>query len=780
MKKKSLFIYAVLLLLAVTATYSNHFHNGFHFDDYHSIVENAYIRNIKNIPLFFKDGTTSSVLPQNQAYRPIVETSLALDYKLGNGYNLFYFHISTFILFLIQGLLMLLFFKKLLNLSSSNKNIGYVALFAMAWYMLHPATAETVNYIIARADIQSTLAVVAGFVLYQYSPFCKKTFIYLIPVGIGILAKPPAVMFAPLLFFYVLLFEEDLSLIDIFKRTHFKHLWSSIIKSLPAFIFCALLYLLVSKFTPNTWEAGGNSSIHYLITQPYVILHYFCTFFWPTGLSADSDWGILPSIWNIHFFAGCLFLLLMFAIAFYTSKTALLRPITFGILWFFIALAPTSSIIPLGEVLNDHRMFFPFVGLVISVSWTLGLLVIKLTQNPTSMAGKYKGLILLPVLILLCTCAYGTYKRNAVWHTEESLWFNVTVKSPKNGRGLMNYGLIKVDEGKYAEAEMYFNKAMQLLPAYSFIYVNMGVLKERMGDITNAESYYLQGIALSDTYPSHFFFYGKFLYYQARFIEAQVMLQKAIALSNSYLQPRLLLMKTYESLGEWNELKKLANSTLQIAPGNEDALTALEDSEKRKSKAEVEADKVKLAPTAEKYLALSLDYYQEGKYEQCIAAAEEAIKLKNNYAEAYNNIGCAYNALNQFDKAVEVLNMAIALKPGYWLAKNNLAVAKNHHNPPGQMITIARQTAEDYLNQSLLYFNQKQYELCIAACESALAIKPDYDLAYNNLCATYNKLGMWNNAIEMAEKGLKINPHNLMLRNNLDEAIKGKQQDQKK
>jgi tetratricopeptide (TPR) repeat protein len=779
-KKKSLLIYTVLLLLAVTATYSNHFHNGFHFDDYHSIVENAYIRNIKNIPLFFKEGSTSSILPQNQAYRPVAETSLAIDYKLGNGYNLFYFHLSTFILFLVQGLLMLLFFNKLLSLSSSNKNIGYVALFATAWYMFHPANAETVNYIIARADVQSTLAVVAGFVLYVYSPFCRKTYIYLIPVGLGALAKPPAVMFAPLLFFYILLFEEKISLFDIFKKVNLNQLWNSIKKSLPAFIFCALFYLLIDKFTPKTWEAGGNSPIQYLITQPYVILHYFFTFFWPTGLSADSDWGVLPNIWDARFFIGCFFILLMFSVAFYTSKTALLRPISFGILWFFIALAPTSSIIPLGEVLNDHRMFFPFVGLAISVSWVIGLVVFKLIQNPTSMAEKYKGLILLPVLILLCTCAYGTYKRNSVWHTEESLWFNVTVKSPKNGRGLMNYGIIKVDEGKYAEAENYFNKAMQLLPTYSFIYANKAVLKEKTGDNANAETYYLQSIELGNNYPSHFFLYGQFLYYQARFIEAQVMLQKAITLSNSYLPPRLLLMKTYESLGEWDELKKLANSTLQIAPGNEDALISLDDSKKRKSKAEVEADKVKMTPTAEKYLALSLDYYQEGKYEQCIVAAEEAIKLKNNYAEAYNNIGCAYNALNQFDKAVEVLNMAIALKPGYWLAKNNLTVAKNHHNPPGQMITIARQTAEDYLNQSLLYFNQKQYELCIAACESALAIKPDYDLAYNNLCATYNKLGMWNNAIEMAEKGLKINPHNLMLRNNLNEAIKGKLHDQKK
>ncbi|MEO6850047.1 MAG: tetratricopeptide repeat protein [Mucilaginibacter sp.] len=769
MKKNHLLSYTFLVLFIVTAVYANHFNNAFHFDDMHSIVENANIRSLKNIPLFFKDGTTSSVMPQNQAYRPVVETSLAFDYWLGGGYTLFFFHLSTFILFLVMGLMMVLFFNKLLNLSSSNNKIGYIALFAVAWYMLHPAIAETVNYIIARADVQSTLAVLAGFVLYQYSPFCKKTFIYLLPVGVGVLAKPPAVMFAPLLFFYILLFEEKLSLLDIFKKAHLKQFGNTLLKSLPAFVVCGLLYLLVSKLTPNTWEPGGSSPVKYLITQPYVILHYFGTFFWPTGLSADSDWKLLPGIGDARFFIGCTFILLMFGVAFYTSKTALLRPVSFGILWFFITLAPTSSIIPLGEVLNDHRIFFPFVGLVLSVSWVLGLLAFKFITTD-----NYKKWVLVPVLILLCTCAYGTYKRNNVWHSEESLWFNVTVKSPNNGRGLMNYGLIKLDQGKYKEAETYFNKAMQLLPAYSFLYVNMGVLKEKTGDIASAENYYLQGIALGNTYPSHFFLYGQFLFYQARFIEAQLMLQKAVGLSNAYLEPRLILLRTYEILGEWDELKKLAATTLQIAPGNEQALAALEQSKQRKNKAEIDADKLKLAPTPENYLALSQDYYFDGLYTQAIAAAGEAIKLKHDYAEAYNNIGCSYSAMKQYDKAIGIFNVALTINSGYELAKNNLELAKNHQSPP-ETISGIPQTAESYLNQSLLYYNQRQYELCIAACESALALKPDYDLAYNNLCSTYNRLGMWDNAIEMGEQGLKINPANERLKNNLAEARRGKQ-----
>ena len=73
-------------------------------DDFHTIVNNAYIRYMHNMPLFFKDGSTSSILPANQSYRPVVTASLAIDYWLGGGYNVVFFHITNFLLFLLQGI----------------------------------------------------------------------------------------------------------------------------------------------------------------------------------------------------------------------------------------------------------------------------------------------------------------------------------------------------------------------------------------------------------------------------------------------------------------------------------------------------------------------------------------------------------------------------------------------------------------------------------------------------------------------------------------------------
>src|SRR5215831_10340869 len=67
-----------LLVVAIFAAYANHFHNSFHFDDAHTIVNNAAIRELKNIPLFFGDARSFSSLPSNQSYRPLVTTLLTI------------------------------------------------------------------------------------------------------------------------------------------------------------------------------------------------------------------------------------------------------------------------------------------------------------------------------------------------------------------------------------------------------------------------------------------------------------------------------------------------------------------------------------------------------------------------------------------------------------------------------------------------------------------------------------------------------------------------------
>ncbi|WP_271784462.1 tetratricopeptide repeat protein [Aquimarina algiphila] len=773
-KKKKTLYFSIVMIVITTITYLNHFNNSFHFDDIHTITENPNIRDLKNIPSFFKDGTTISSLAQNQTYRPVVTTSLAFDYWLGNGYNVFYFHLTSFILFLLQGILIFLFVHRILNLSLDNTYNFYVASGITLWYMIHPVMAETINYIIARSDLQSTFFVVLAFVIYQYSSIAKKYYLYLIPVAIGALAKPTAIMFAPLFLSYVLLFEEKVNFFTLFSSKSFNKTVRAIVKSIPSIIFCTLLYIFHHMMTPDTFTTGSSETFNYLITQPFVIFHYFTSIFLPTNLSADTDWKALQTIWSYQYFIGLLFLSIAVYIIWITSRKEKHHPICFGLLWFFIALAPTSSLIPLAEVMNDHRMFFPYIGLALSVGWSFNLFL-QYLRNKYHFRSSY---LIIPILTILPIYAFATYLRNEVWDNDQSLWKDVTIKSPKNPRGLMNYGIIKMEAGEHDIAEEYFKKSLKIAPDYPFLHINLGVLNNIKGNSLIAEEYFKKAIEYGGNYYHSWFHYGKFLWEKSRNEESIDKLSKSLKLSPSNIEIRMLLMENYLKLEDWKNLNTIASSTLEMDKNNKRVQYFLLASVEKNGVLDMEEKEIINNPTPEKYFTLSFKYYQKKQYLKSISIAEKAIALNPNYAEAYNNICSAYNILGNYDKAIEACKKAIQLAPNYQLAKNNLDDILNRKNKIEYQIELLKKdnSEANYLNLSVLYYNNGLFERCIKVAEEGIIQHPNSDKLYNNICSGYNALKKWDKAIEAGKKGLTLNPDNQLLKNNFEVALKNIQQ----
>jgi len=769
-KKIKYFLF--IMVVVTTITYRNHFDNSFHFDDFHTITENPHIRSLKNIPSFFVDATTFSSIPQNQSYRPIVTTSLAIDYWLSKGYDPFYYHVSSFLLFLCQGFLIFLFVYKMLSLSFKNKFNFYSSSGIALWYLLHPVMAETINYVISRSDLQSTFFVVLAFVLYQYSARAKKYHLYLLPVLLGALAKPPAIMFAPMFFCYLVLIEEKMSLFSIFSKTEFPKIKKILLQTLPAILLCIGLYFFISYMMPSTFVPGGSSVFNYMITQPFVLFYYFGSSLFPIHLSADTDWIPLKSMWSLKFFIGIFFVIALVWVAFITSKTKKYSPISFGITWFFLALVPTSSIIPLAEVMNDHRMYFPFVGLLLSVGWAMALLLLRLkekfTINSTILAAGMS--------VVLLGYAYGTYARNRVWQSEETLWQDVTIKSPKNGRGLMNYGLTLMAKGNYDTAEKYFLKAREFTPQYYTLDINLGILNKAQGDVAKAEKHFKDAVHHGAGYYTPWYYYGQFLTHASRNEEAIQKLSRSLEISPSHMSTRLLLMENYQKLEQWDKLHELATASLQIDSQNARIASFLQASVERESLLATEEKKIDAAPDANAYLQLSLKYYHKKNYKKTIAISKKALLLNPDFHEVYNNMCSSYTQLGSYEKAIENCTKALALKPDFQLAKNNLHEARNKKKRTHQLIDLTKNNVhpDSYLNLSLQYYNEKLYQKCIQIAQEGLLKHPSSDNLYNNMCAAYNSLKNWNAAAAAGEKGLAINPDNQLLRNNYNLALKNK------
>lgn len=614
-----------LLLITLLTAYANHFHNSFHFDDAHTIVNNSAIRELRNIPLFFRDATTFSSLPSNQSYRPLVSTLLAVDYRLG-GLQLFWFHASIFALFVVLTVLLAFVINRLLDDETISSRNRWIALAAAAWYGLHPANADTVNYMIASSEVISTLGVITSFALYFAFPCLRRSHLYIVPAAIAILAKPTAAIFAVLFAIYRLLFPDG----RIIGRTTGRRALAYFTEIGPSFLICGAMLLLVQHMTPNTWVAGAANARNYIITQPYVVFQYFKTFFWPTELSADYDLNPFTTTDDPHFWAGLVFSVFFIAIAIGVSAFRKTRVIGFGLLWFLIALM-TTSLLPLAEVMNDHRTFLPYIGLVIGMGGAVSLLI----NRAVRFAMPAKIAVTCAIVLLLCANAYGTFQRNKVWKTEETLWHDVVLKSPRNGRGLMNYGNTLMAKGDYAGALDYYHRAQRLTPQYSVLLINLAIAEDATKQSAAAEQHFKDALRLTPASPDSYTYYARYLLSHSRADEARALLQSALELSPTDLTARDLLARTNR--------QAVNQSTTQ---------------------------------TPEFYLGLSLQLYREERYAESIAASRAALAQRPSYAEAWNNICAAYNKLGRYDKAGAACEEALRLKPDFQLARSNLQYAR--------------------------------------------------------------------------------------------------------
>ncbi|GAA4108405.1 hypothetical protein GCM10022393_04480 [Aquimarina addita] len=637
----------IAILVVTSLVYLNHFDNPFFFDDVHTITQNESIRSLDNWISFFTNADTFSSLPANRAYRPMITFMNAIDYAIAGDLNPYYYHYHIFFWFLVLIVLVYILSKHLYRLSLPEYNwIGMTALFATAWFALHTANAETINYICARSDSFSTLCIVSSLLLYIH-PFGKKWHLYIITMVIGIWTKQTGVMFVPILVIYILLFEEH-SLITNYKTDTKKKIIHVVKKVAPAMIIASFLFIFNQYYlTPKTTDSTNFTvtRFEYISTQWYVIMHYLGNFILPINLSADPDIAIIKPWYDLKIISGLLIILGMLFLMVKSALKEKLRPIAFGIAWFFIALLPTT-LNPLFQIANDHRMFFPFIGLFIAVPWGISLLL-KETRIINKSKSQKTNIIILSALLLIGH-AYGTIQRNKTWNSEDSLWLDVVVKSPKNGRGLMNYGLTHMAKGNYDTALDYFNRALEFAPNYYTLHINLAILYGATQNHSKAEEYFKSAINLNSNSPSPEYYYGRYLSKQKKYQEAEKHLKKALKNSPNHIQSKQLLA---------NISNLLVNSEKEIKDLEE---------------------KAKNEPSLDILLNLSLKYYQNKEYQMVINTSKKLLKSHPTSSVAFNNMCAAYNQLREWELGAKACEKALEINPDYQLARNNLKWATDN------------------------------------------------------------------------------------------------------
>ena len=485
----------ILFVLVSGIVYYNSLNNGFHFDDFHHIVENKDIRDLHNIPIFFIDTDTFSK-DDIDHYRPLLLSTYAINYSMGRlhpaGYHIvnLLFHAGTaFLIFLILQVIV-------------KHHPFFTALASGMIFLVHPFNSEAVNYITARSSVMSGffyLLAVYCWVRYREgggrgekiedrsSPSPSSTsappltsYFYLaslLAFLLGILSKEVVVTLPLVLILYDLFFISSGNG-GFLQR--FREILRNSIYIIPFFLFVIIPYFVVrASLVESSVNFRSGSIFLQFMTGIKVLSKYIMLFFVPVRLSLDHVVIAATSIWEAEVIGSIIIVLLFAAISFifYRKNDHDFRIVFFYTCWFFVVSLP-FLIVMLESPLQENR------GYLAAVSFSV-LSGIALSRF-SFWGHKNQKLKISILVIILMLCSIITFNRNRIWANEFSLWLDVAEKYPDSWRAYYSLGKVYQDNGLEKLAVRNYNEAIRIRPEYFDARLALGKIYLKNDDFLRA------------------------------------------------------------------------------------------------------------------------------------------------------------------------------------------------------------------------------------------------------------------------------------------------------
>jgi tetratricopeptide (TPR) repeat protein len=556
----------LVLVILPLLIYANSLTNAFLYDDIHSLVDNPHIRKLENIPSFFTSTQTTSLIVDKGHYRPVLFSTYALSYALGGyDYDPRMFRVFNLAFHILNGLLLFAVFRRVAG--------DTAAFFAALLFAVHPLNTESVNYISCRSNVLATtfcLASVALFVGYAQSLELRRRAAFYLGAlacfAMGLLTKEIVITLpAILILLDILILNPDaktFALKTLFRR----HVMFWVVAGLHLFLIFAV------GLKPMYGQRGVLSN---LIIQTKAMVFYLRLLVFPRGLSISHGFDI-EGVLNAAFWVS---LLIIGGILFLAWK---LRRryglLSFAILWYFITLLPTSSVIALRIPVNEHRVYLPAVGFAVAVAFLFELVRgmsgpvpgrsgeahTSLRSAPTlGSAGQSLSKLAVPLFVVVVgVFSVAVFARNQAWKTTITIWEDVVKKYPSNahahetlGLGYGNIGDLEKAEREFLLAVRYGGTGKMLAKSHN----GLGIIYAQRNDFENAIKHYMRSIELDlravEPYRNLGITYAK----QGRPAKALKYFQKAVEVSPYADGPYRDLAQIYLELGEIDN----ANGVLQ-------------------------------------------------------------------------------------------------------------------------------------------------------------------------------------------------------------------------
>ena len=460
-----------VILTAAALAYANSFQGVFVFDDVTEIGANPTLRSLWPIwrPMF--EGWQ---LPA----RPLPYLSFAIDLRLW-GTNPWGFHLTSVSLHLLAAALLFYLARDTLagpQLPAAVRQlaIGLAAAIAMVW-AVHPLTTQAVTYIYQRIELLASLCMLTCLLATnrvwhpteQTDRLLGWKLLALAAACLAMLSKETAVVLPLLVLLQGWLLTERPA-VALRQQGRFLLL-------LAGSWLVLFAVLLAQRQHYAEIEKAVHPPLAYLLTQAGVIVHYLRLVVWPSGQCLDYDWPLADSPLTV-WWQGPLVVAGVVA----TASGLWRRQVwAFPAAGFFLVLAPTSSLVPVADIANEHRMYLPLaflLGLTIPAGWWL---MVSRTGDGSQQATRR----LFALVIFGVTAVLGgiTHNRNTVYASRWAMWTDVLAKRPENPRAHWFTGLMLAEQGQTDEALAHAGRATRLDP-FVRAYQQLGQIFNDAGD----------------------------------------------------------------------------------------------------------------------------------------------------------------------------------------------------------------------------------------------------------------------------------------------------------
>ena len=474
---------ALLLLMACLAVYLNSLANELVWDDTVLIPQNNYIKQIKNIPLFFSPEYWNRMHPASgqRQYRPMRTLTLAVDYFFWKE-NPFGYHLTNLILHMINVMLVFLLSTMLVHRLSGPPIPGdtvagplpadtmrYLPLLTALFFAVHPVHTESVTFVKNRSELLASmfcLAALPFFIWYctltggwarrLFATGCLACF------AAALLSKETALVLPGLMFLYMICF------VPTGKRP----------SALAVIFICGSLipawFWFRQSCLVGTAPAAGMVDLpvwrHLLVIIKTVGI-YLGLLAFPVHLNAERLLDMPESLFapDVLFSLAALSGIGVFMIRDRRSSPWLI----FAVGWTFLTLIPAANIVFLKtRPLAEQRLYLPSLGFCLALAW----LFAWLSVSAFSRAGrKGRTAVFSAGLLLVTVYGTGTINRNRDWRDPVTLFSKTAAASPESARIQYNLGVALVEKGRLASAIPCFKKAVALQPSHGQAHFNLAV-----------------------------------------------------------------------------------------------------------------------------------------------------------------------------------------------------------------------------------------------------------------------------------------------------------------